>query len=36
MSGRDRVTAYGLDGEQLVEILDRFGRRTYRPEGQVR
>ncbi len=36
MSGRDRVTAYGLDGEQLVEILDRFGRRTYRPEGQAR
>lgn len=31
MSGRDNVTAYGLDGERLVEVLDRYGRRTFRP-----
>jgi len=31
MSGRDNVTAHGLDGEQLVEVLDRYGRRTFRP-----
>jgi D-aminopeptidase len=31
MSGRDDVTAYALDGEKLVEVLDRFGRRTFRP-----
>ena len=36
MSGRDHVIAYGLDGEQLVEVLDRFGRRTYRPRREVR
>jgi D-aminopeptidase len=31
MSGRDGVTAYALDGELLVRVLDRYGRRTYRP-----
>ena len=31
MVGRDGVTAYALDGPRLVEILDRYGRRTYRP-----
>lgn len=31
MSGRDNVTAHALDGEKLVEVLDRFGRRTFRP-----
>ena len=31
MAGRDHVTAHGLDGEQLVEVLDRYGRRAYRP-----
>jgi D-aminopeptidase len=29
-SGRDNVTAHALDGGKLVEVLDRFGRRTYR------
>ena len=33
MSGRDGVTAYALDGELLVRVLDRFGRRRYRPAG---
>ena len=27
MGGRDGVTAHALDGEQLVQVLDRFGRR---------
>jgi D-aminopeptidase len=31
MSGRDNVTAHALDGERLVEVLDRYGRRTFRP-----
>ena len=31
MSGRDGVTARALDGELLVQVLDRFGRRRYRP-----
>ena len=31
MSGRDGVTAYALDGELLVRVLDRYGRRTFRP-----
>jgi D-aminopeptidase len=31
MTGRDHVTAYALDGERLLEVLDRFGRRTFRP-----
>ena len=31
MVGRDGVTAHALDGEQLAEVLDRFGRRTFRP-----
>ena len=33
MSGRDGVTAYAMDGELLVRVLDRFGRRRYRPAG---
>jgi D-aminopeptidase len=28
MEGRDGVTAYALDGPRLVEVLDRYGRRT--------
>ena len=31
MTGRDGVTAYALDGEVLVELLDRYGRRRFRP-----
>lgn len=31
MSGRDNVTAHALGGERLVEVLDRYGRRTFRP-----
>jgi D-aminopeptidase len=31
MTGRDDVTAYALDGEVLVELLDRYGRRRFRP-----
>ena len=31
MVGRDSVTAHALDGEQLVQVLDGVGRRTYRP-----
>jgi D-aminopeptidase len=31
MVGRDGVTAYALDGPRLVEILDRHGRRAFRP-----
>jgi D-aminopeptidase len=31
MTGRDGVTAHALDGERLVQVLDRFGRRTFRP-----
>ncbi len=31
MTGRDGVTAYGLDGATLVELLDRYGRRRFRP-----
>jgi D-aminopeptidase len=30
MTGRDGVTAYALDGERLVALLDRYGRRRYR------
>jgi D-aminopeptidase len=30
MTGRDGVTAHALDGERLVELLDRYGRRRYR------
>ena len=31
MVGRDGVTAYALHGPRLVEILERYGRRTFRP-----
>ena len=31
MTGRDGVTAHALDATRLVEVLDRFGRRTFRP-----
>jgi len=31
MVGRDGVTAHALDGPRLVEILDRYGRRTFGP-----
>lgn len=31
MVGRDGVTAYALDGERLAEVLDRYGRRVFRP-----
>jgi len=31
MAGRDGVTAHALDGERLLEVLDRYGRRTFRP-----
>jgi D-aminopeptidase len=31
MTGRDRVSAHALDGEQLVAVLERFDRRTFRP-----
>ncbi len=31
MVGRDGVTAHALDGPRLAEILDRYGRRTFRP-----
>ena len=31
MTGRDGVTVHALDGEKLVEVLDRYGRRTFRP-----
>ncbi len=31
MVGRDGVTAHGLEGERLVELLERYGRRTFRP-----
>jgi len=31
MTGRDHVTAHALDGEQLVQALDRYGRRAFRP-----
>ena len=31
MTGRDNVTAHALDGEQLVQVLDRYGRRAFRP-----
>jgi len=31
MTGRDGVTAYALDGGVLVELLDRYGRRRFRP-----
>ena len=31
MTGRDGVTAHALDGAQLVEVLDRFDRRRFRP-----
>jgi D-aminopeptidase len=30
MEGRDGVVVHGLDGQRLVEILDRYNRRTYR------
>jgi D-aminopeptidase len=30
MTGRDGVTAHALDGERLVALLDRYGRRCYR------
>ena len=33
MSGRDGVTAHAFDGELLVRVLDRYGRRRYRPAG---
>lgn len=31
MTGRDGVTAHALDGERLLEVLERYGRRTFRP-----
>lgn len=31
MTGRDGVTASALDGEVLVGLLDRYGRRRFRP-----
>ncbi len=31
MTGRDGVTAHALDGAALVEVLERYGRRTARP-----
>jgi D-aminopeptidase len=31
MTGRDGVTAHALDGEQLLAVLDRYRRRTFRP-----
>ena len=31
MTGRDGVTAHTLDGETLVKLLDRYGRRRFRP-----
>jgi D-aminopeptidase len=31
MTGRDGVTVHALDGEKLVEVLARYGRRTFRP-----
>jgi len=31
MTGRDGVTAHALGGRRLVEMLDRYGRRTFRP-----
>jgi len=31
MVGRDGVTAHALEGERLVEVLDRYGRRAFRP-----
>jgi D-aminopeptidase len=34
MTGRDGVTAHALDGARLVELLDQYGRRTYRPDAQ--
>ena len=30
MTGRDGVTAHALDAAQLVEVLDRYGRRVFR------
>ena len=30
MTGRDGVTAHALDGERLVALLDRYGRRRFR------
>lgn len=30
MEGRDGVVVHALDGQRLVEILDRYNRRTYR------
>ena len=31
MTGRDGVTAHALDGAVLAELLDRYGRRRFRP-----
>ena len=31
MTGRDGVTAHALDGGVLVDLLDRYGRRRFRP-----
>ncbi len=31
MVGRDGVTAHALDGRRLAELLDRYGRMTFRP-----
>lgn len=33
MTGRDGVTAHALDGERLVALLDRHGRRTFVPRA---
>jgi len=33
MVGRDGVTAHALDGEALVQVLDRYGRRTAEPDA---
>jgi D-aminopeptidase len=34
MTGRDRVTAYALDGPLLAEVLDRYGRRVCRVDAR--
>jgi D-aminopeptidase len=36
MTGRDGVTAHALDGLRLREVLEQYGRRTFRPERAVR
>jgi D-aminopeptidase len=36
MTGRDGVTAHALDGPRLREVLEQYGRRTFRPVPAVR